>query len=163
MEVWRRIPGYPNYEVSSYGRVRRRDSRQLLTLRPYKEGYREAALYKKGKMHFLRVHRLVALTFLGKPPPGKNIVCHIDDVKHNNRLSNLKWGSRLDNAADAIRNGRYKRGKDAGRAILTERQVLMIRKLYRKKKTSTYLARRFKVARGTIYKIVQHVTWKHLP
>jgi hypothetical protein len=34
---------------------------------------------------------------------------HLDDIRSHNVLSNLKWGSRLDNARDAVRNGGSKR------------------------------------------------------
>lgn len=162
MEVWRRIPGYPNYEISTHGRVRRKDSHYLLQLRIYKDGYREVALYARGKLHFKRVHRLVALTFLGKPPKGKPLVCHINDVKHDNHLRNLRYGSRKDNARDAIRNGRYRRGETSGRVRATEALVRKIRVEHEAGVALMVLAQRYKLSYGCIQKIVYRVNWKHV-
>jgi len=34
-------------------------------------------------------------------------VCHINDIKTDNRLCNLRYGTRSDNMEDAVRNGRH--------------------------------------------------------
>ena len=38
-------------------------------------------------------------------PEPKNMVCHIDGKRLNNRASNLKWGDQTDNQQDSIRHG----------------------------------------------------------
>lgn len=45
----------------------------------------------------VRVHRIVALAFHGEQPTNKPIVYHIDKNKRNNRPSNLRWITRLEN------------------------------------------------------------------
>ena len=37
------------------------------------------------------VHRIVATAFHGEPPTKEHVVDHIDTNKHNNRPSNLRW------------------------------------------------------------------------
>ena len=44
-----------------------------------------------------RIHRIVATAFHGDPPTSEYIVDHIDTNRHNNRPSNLRWLTRLEN------------------------------------------------------------------
>lgn len=46
----------------------------------------------------IRVHRIVATAFLGKPLDPKYVVDHIDTNCQNNRPENLRWLTRLENA-----------------------------------------------------------------
>jgi predicted transcriptional regulator len=51
------------------------------------------------------VHRAVLTAFRG-PYPGKGFEArHLDGNKQNNRLGNLAWGTRRENADDRIRHG----------------------------------------------------------
>lgn len=50
------------------------------------------------------VHRIVAEAFLPNPK-GYPIVRHKNDDPHDNRLSNLEWGTQSDNIEDMRRNG----------------------------------------------------------
>ncbi|TKW61077.1 MAG: HNH endonuclease [Blastochloris viridis] len=54
-----------------------------------KHGYLEIAA--------VRVHRIVALAFLGEPETPEHVVDHIDTNRHNNRPENLRWLTRLEN------------------------------------------------------------------
>ena len=44
-----------------------------------------------------RVHIIVATAFHGEPPTKEHVVDHIDTNKQNNRPSNLRWVTRLEN------------------------------------------------------------------
>lgn len=44
------------------------------------------------------VHRIVAVAFIGEPPSPQHVVDHIDTNRQNNRPSNLRWVTRLENA-----------------------------------------------------------------
>lgn len=51
------------------------------------------------------LHRLLCSTFKQKPK-GANEVRHLDDDIYNNALDNLEWGTRQDNASDAVANNK---------------------------------------------------------
>ena len=80
------------------------------------------------------VHRLVLETFVGLS--GGLQGQHKNDVKTDNRLSNLKWGTHQQNMDDAERNGTWARfrGEGSPRAKLTQKQVNEIRALYGKRR-----------------------------
>lgn len=44
-----------------------------------------------------KVHRVVAIAFLGPPPSEEYVVDHINRDKTNNRVENLRWITRLEN------------------------------------------------------------------
>lgn len=89
MEVWKPIKDFEDYEVSDCGRVRNKDGR---TLKPYvnHKGYLKVGLFKSGKCHKKRVHRLVAEAFIENPHDYPQ-VNHKDENKKNNRVDNLEW------------------------------------------------------------------------
>ncbi len=100
-EVWRTIPGHPNYQVSNIGRTRNGRNFRVLKLRYLPNGYVQSTL---GKGYTKYVHRLVLLAFVGPCPPGKECA-HDDGVKTNNKLGNLAWKTKSANAIDKRRHG----------------------------------------------------------
>lgn len=121
-EEWRPIPGYEHrYEVSDDGDVRSvgffvrsrgegktwRPSRTLKPT-PHRQGYRMVTLTNEdGERQAFKVSRLVLLTFIGEPPPGKEDALHEDDIPTHDHLSNLRWGDQSENNHDCVRNGRH--------------------------------------------------------
>ena len=110
-ERWLPIPGYEGfYEASDLGRIRtlprsfRKSAVRVLKPAVMPAGHLQVALSVNGQQKSFCVHRLVAITFLGAPPPGHE-VCHDDGNPANNVLSNLRWGTRGDNIRDSVRHG----------------------------------------------------------
>ena len=80
-------------QVSSLGRVRTKFG-NVYTPNPGASGYCSFNFNNK----ILRVHRLVAFLFLGRPErPDQTQVDHIDNIKSNNRAVNLRWASPREN------------------------------------------------------------------
>lgn len=115
-EIWKDIAGYEGlYQVSNYGRIkslerlektvgivkqRRRGERMLKETNVY--GYRNVCLANNGYKRTVRVHRIVAKTFI--PNPDRKLeVNHIDGNKANNRVDNLEWCTRKENSLHSVR------------------------------------------------------------
>ena len=61
-------------------------------------------LYKNNIRKVLRVHRLVAETFIPNKE-NKPFINHIDGNKQNNVISNLEWCTNKENCNHALKNG----------------------------------------------------------
>lgn len=95
---WKNIPGWPKYQVSDEGGVRRvrQDNNWLAgkILQPGPaNGYLNIHLYRDSKCHSYGVHTLVCLAFHGPRPTHKHQVAHFNGDKTDNRITNLRWHS----------------------------------------------------------------------
>jgi len=107
MEIWKDVLGWEGiYKVSSYGRlVSYKDvpEGRLLSNTNNKGDYISVVLSAKGRpSKSTRMHRLVAETFISNPH-GLLEVNHIDGNRQNNRVENLEWNTRKQNADDMKR------------------------------------------------------------
>jgi hypothetical protein len=119
-EVWRDVVGYEGvYQVSSLGRVRSVDRYlvtargfrrfypgQLLRTNPDTAGYLMCTLSVNGVTSQPKVHRLVASAFIGPLPNGLE-TRHLNGNRLDNRPENLQYGTRSQNANDAVRHGTH--------------------------------------------------------
>ena len=157
-EQWRPLPSDPRYQVSDQGRVCNRDtSKAARILKASKPPSGNYLLVSIGQRTY-GVHVLVAETFLGPRPAGMH-VRHLDDNKLNNRVSNLAYGTAMQNAEDRKRNGLYAHGSGVVTAKLTEDLVRAIRA-----STGSHpaVARQFGVGRETVRLIRNNMTWRHV-
>ena len=99
-----------------------------------------------GRNNSQCVHKLVLLAFVGAAPEGHEC-CHNNGDPSDNRIENLRWGTRSENNIDAVKHGR--RGK------LTEAEVKEIRRrlIGCQHGEQTKLAREFGVSVCTINSI----------
>jgi hypothetical protein len=104
MEIWKDVCNYEgDYQVSSFGRVKSLWFNKETILKPHRNihGYLYINLRKDNKTKFRRVHRLVAEAFLPNPE-NKTDVDHIDRVRDNNTLDNLRWATRSENLINTV-------------------------------------------------------------
>lgn len=167
IEEWCPVRGYPHYEVSSLGRVRRRGERRLRRLQTI-DGYHYVALRRQGdKQRGFRVHRLVWEAHVG-PIGSRFQIDHIDCNRRNNALSNLRMVTGARNIQHSVKMGRrrpemYSRsGEKAATAKLTNRDVRRIRKLCAAGANQTKLAAEYGVSNGSISAIHTRRTWRHI-
>jgi hypothetical protein len=123
MERWlpiARVDG--RYEVSDLGRIRcvraqpRGRTEFAAARKPIRDGrgYLTVQVRHNGKAVTLRVASVVLTAFVGPRPPGQE-VRHLNGVRTNNALTNLAWGTKLENAEDKHRHGTMVRGDRHGR------------------------------------------------
>ena len=89
MEKWEPILKNTNYEISNYGRFRNKKGK-ILKLNINARGYLYCNISTNGKITKVKIHRLVAKTFIDNPN-NKDTVNHIDGNKLNNHVNNLRW------------------------------------------------------------------------
>lgn len=95
-EEWRDISDFPNYKVSNLGRILNIKRNRILNLSPNNHGYIQVFLYKNGKGYAKSVHRLVATEFI-ENIDNKPEIDHINTIKTDNRVENLRWVTRKEN------------------------------------------------------------------
>ena len=163
--IWKQIQNFPDYEISEYGDIRRvvngvtRKAGHIVKGN-IERGYRKVKLTVDGVKIRSRVHRLVCLTFVSKPPFDGAICRHLDDNTMNNHYSNLAWGTHYDNHQDRKRNGNTFDGDRNGRAKLTWPEVDNIRNYYNDSKTTiAELSRKFKISYSQMSEIIKNKSW----
>ena len=172
------IPGFPGYEAGTDGSiwslwkmigrlpggaVGRIIGTERRRLRPVSSiAYMHLHLRKPGGPRITRVvHRLILETFVGPRPEGMQ-ARHIDGNSHNNALSNLVWGTKLENEADRKKHGKVPKGAGHNQSKLTDDEVIAIRALRAAGATFDKLAARYCVSRTLIRSITTRRNWKHI-
>ena len=139
-EIWKDIPTYEGlYQVSNLGRVKslRFGKEKILAPSPTdKTGHLMVVLHKNGKRKCAKVHQLVMFAFVGERPEGK-VVMHLDSNPQNNALSNLQWGTNIENAVEAARQGKI------GRQKLEVQEVAEIRALLEQGASTKDIAKKY--------------------
>ena len=118
-EEWRDVAGYEDlYQVSSEGRVKSLERTYIdksgreryvkeCILKPGmdKGGYLRVGLCDGEKRKTFKVHRLVCEAF-HENPDNKPQVNHVNEIKTDNRASNLEWATARENSNFGTRNER---------------------------------------------------------
>ena len=124
-EIWRQIPGFQYYEVSSHGNVRSwAPKKHRGALRhPESPRYKKPSKGASGRYLYVsmvdtsggvakrkNIHELVLSTFIGPKPEGY-VGRHINGCATDNRIENLEWSTPFINAADRVRDNLTNRKK----------------------------------------------------
>lgn len=113
MEIWKEIKDTDGkYMVSSKGRVKNTKTGRVLKSRPNQKGYH---LVGMGKGKTKAIHRLVAEAFIPNPE-NKPCVDHINTVRNDNRVENLRWVTYSENNMNPLTFSRMVR--EQGKPII---------------------------------------------
>jgi len=166
MAYWKNIIGFPKYEINTEGRVWSWHRLKYLKPEKPKSGYLRVVLCNNGKLKHKFIHRLVLEAFVGLCPKGKECR-HLDGNRLNNNLDNLQWGTRSDNAQDAMRHKTHRATNQNGelntQCKLTKKDVINIvclwnTKLFRQQE----IANMYNISRRNVSHIINRRTWKHI-
>ena len=158
-EIWKPIPDYEDYQISTFGRVKSFKRGAQKILKPMiGRGYLRIALTRNGKTKIFSVHRLVTLAFIPNPQ-NKPQINHIDGCKLNNFVDNLEWMTASENTKHAHDNGLATSGENHYGAKLTNEQIYFIRE-NPDNLNLTQLAQMFDVVPKTISAIQLGKIWK---
>lgn len=170
--MWKNIPEYENlYMISDTGKIKRistrygNPSRRILKQTLDIHNYLYVTLSKNGICKKHKVHKLVLVSFTGPRPP-EMVARHLDGNKHNNKLNNLLWGTRVENEKDKIKHGRFNHGislgSKHGKSKLTEEDVIKIKHMLKNNENQHTIAKMFNVHHTTISCIKRNIIWRHI-
>lgn len=106
---------------------------------------------------------VVACTIANGPRPDRHDAAHSCGNRACVNPRHLRWATRAENMADAIRHGTTTRGTANWSNRLTEQQVQAIRQARQAGRTTRGLAVEYGVSHGAICGIVYRKTWAWLP
>jgi hypothetical protein len=187
MEEWRPVRDYEGvYEVSNLGRVRSVDRNNVggpwgkqKTIGRIKavghdpNGYTVVALYLKDrKMKMVKVHRMVAQSFIANPQ-NKPCVNHKNGIKTDNRVENLEWNTNKENMdhawATGLKNTSQYRyygavdGEKCWKSKIKEKDALdILKNCKRTNKSIAFYANKHGLSESATSHIVYRRSWKYL-
>lgn len=99
---WRKTFIFPEYySVSENGDVRSERNGRLLRPTTDKDGYFYYVLCVNRERHTIKAHRLVAMAFIDNPD-NKPSIDHINSIKTDNRVCNLRWVTNKENTHNPL-------------------------------------------------------------
>jgi hypothetical protein len=166
---WREIPGFPAYEISDTGIVKRVKPPSARRVGSYPKVIKPSYTGKKphrlqsvmiqdadGAFRTKIVSTLVAMTFLGPRPSPRHSPMHRDGNRDNHAVNNLFWGERPKLQRRNVASAR------AGRS-LTADDVLAIRARFTHRRGQLgVLAKEFGTTPQNIHLITSGQRWAHL-
>jgi hypothetical protein len=163
VEIWKPVVGYPQYEVSTHGRIKRVaascGTKQGKVLNPWhkKNGYLAVGLSVDCKVVTKLVHRLVAEAWIGDVA-GLD-VCHNNGVRDDNRVENLRIDTRQGNMKDVVKHDTHIRGERCGTNKYAESMIRELKKEIAQGKVLRQLAEKYGMPATTVYGIADGRTW----
>ena len=180
-EIWKDVKGFEGrYQVSNLGRIKslrwmqkhqtgkmflKRERFIKVRIGKCFNGYNAVALEKNGDQIGCFHHRIIAEAFIANPQ-NKPFINHINGIKTDNRIENLEWCTRSENAKHAVRIGlqKVRVGSAHSMAKLNDSDVLSIRLRYSLGESSWKIFKSFNGSQSytNIKDIIAKRTWAHL-
>lgn len=125
-EIWKDVVGYEGkYQISNYGNVRSLDillhkkngqkefkKGKVLTPQLNRVGYCVYSFSRNSTHKRMLAHRIVAEAFIVNDDPEQRIyVDHINTIRTDNRVSNLRWVTAKENSNNPLTKGKISKTK----------------------------------------------------
>jgi hypothetical protein len=153
------------YSISNFGQVINNRTNKLLKIGINRNGYPSIFLYTNNGRKMLRVHSMVAHSFIGPIKDGQ-MVNHINGIKTDNRVENLEYCTHGENMKHAYNIGLKKgmKGEMNPNSRFTSDEILFIRSLRFMYNVSVPNLRKLlpDISRTSIQDIVGYKIWKHV-
>ena len=169
--IHREVAGFPGYAVGTDGVVWSRwgsgcggKMGNWFALKSSRSDYGRVSVnfrFPDGVRRRVVVHKIVLEAFVGPCPDGME-GCHWNDRSADNRLDNVRWGTRQSNVDDRGRNGRTAIGERNGSAKLNPAKVRDIRGRPRRGETHESIAFIHGVSSAMIGYIANGKYWAHV-
>lgn len=132
-EKWETIKEFPNYMISSYGRVM--NKRLIKFVKPVihgRDGQHVLNLWSGNNKKQFSLYRLLAIYFIPNPK-NKPQINHINGDRSDYSLENLEWVTASENMKHAYDNGLNSPGKGLTHNCcrMTKEDILLLRRWYR--------------------------------
>jgi hypothetical protein len=167
-EQWRDVVDFEAfYEVSSRGRVRRRETGRILKPWIAAKRYHYVHLFTAHRKRKVGVHVLVTEAFHGPKPSPRHEVAHWDGRCTHNTSTNLRWATHAENIEDQRRHGTMHppvmKGAAHPRSKLKDDDVVQIRRVYSGRRGElSELADFYGVDRSTVQRVAVRTAWAHI-
>jgi len=165
MTNWKTIPIATDYQISDSGDIRKpvhskTGPKNNPKIKPDKDGYEIVHLSVRGRQKCFRVHRLVALTFIGESPFQ---VHHKNGVKSDNRVENLEYVTPAQNRWHGTNTlDSYAKGQGHPNSKLNAEQVEAIHALRKLKWSGPKIANVVGCTSANVYTILKGKGWGHI-
>lgn len=175
-EIWKKIKGFPKYQISNFGRVKsfkqKRNGRILKQQINIVNGYLQIRLSRNNRVETKFVHRLLLKLFTNSNYTDLEIN-HINGIKSDNRLENLEWINHFKNMkhfwkSDLSNKTRLKmsetqhkfKGNKSPNHKLNQNDIIRIRDYLKEELlTQKEIAKRFNISQQMISKINNNKNW----
>lgn len=158
------VPKFPGYWAGDDGSIWSNKKNGFRRLKPYiLRGYEYIPLRKDNRKHKIRVHKIILECFVGKAPKGM-ITRHLNGIKTDNRLCNLKWGTHKENEADKTIHGTrfFPVGERNGSAKIVADQAREVMRLWDEGFSKKNIASTLEISKGIVSQVVTGASWTHL-
>jgi hypothetical protein len=155
-ERWVPCSRFPQYEISSHGRLRHRRTQHVIRIR-----HNPRTKQRFVSVSDLRIHRqttvsfftLMAEAFLGPRPPGM-MICHRDGDRGNNHATNLRYGTQSEAIRASYKSGLRRNMVGVPRRSLTQKIYDTAMKLWKAGMSQVAIGKKLGICNATVCKIV---------
>jgi len=127
-DYWRPVLGYEDlYLVNRVGQVYSIRNQMVLKPSANERGYLRVCLQSKGDKKWAKVHRIVAQSFIPNLE-GKPTVDHINGIRDDNRVENLRWATMKEQQTSTRRDRASKTMRASASSIKKKRRVVQLNK-----------------------------------
>lgn len=157
---YKKVIGSDLYAVGTDGTIWSNYRGRWKQLKPKRTmfGYLSVRLYIPSGPRWVFVHRTVLDAFRGPCPDGFECRHFPNRDRTDNRLANLQWGSKSENAKDRMFHGTQSRRRFC--AKISPSDVKQMRTMYATgKETVRSIAEQFGLAAGTTARVLRGKTW----